>query len=1094
MSLSQEEAEYGRIAVELGFLDEEQLRSVTGSRKLLADAGNSTTIAQICLRRGWINEEQHGAVLSQVGGPPAAAAAPVAVAEAPVTESTNARIGTYELLQEALRDASGVTWFARRVTDGRQMALHVLSKELTDRPGFAGDYAQQMALASAIDSPYVLVASDWGKESGQVFSAGRVWMRWRPLDGLLKSRGRFTELDALRVALQVSQGLCALHGVGVLHRAIGGNTVALNEKGKATLLRIGQLDHGDSMSGRGDVRFCSPEQAMGQPATTHSDIYATGAVLWTLLTGMPPFNAKTPEDVLRAHREVPLPPIRDIEPSVSADTAEVLQRMLAKDPRQRFESALAMTERLEQMVLDRLLESAPSDIPAVTAPLGGNTSRPRGGNTSRHGGNTSRHGNSTATPRHGNKTGRHGGNTTGRARPRSRAVPAHGQRTAPLKGQRTRPLSGAQATMPLEGQPMMGQATQPLTPAERIRPASRAARRPSTARHAQGRPVSGAAAAHIRPGSQRHTSPEAQHRRAMKQERQKWTIGVALGGGALVVVFALLFMANNRRIERHNNRPGGPSGTTSVASKTSNEPVDFKALAAEMEKINNRLAVKEDDYENVIRDLDLLLERVGHDDSAKAMVEKRIESVTAQAEAKAVAMATELIADARDLIEAENYGEARDRLSEFPRELEFTPSGKGLVARRNKLDNDLSSLLKRVLEEGAKLVAADKLADARDLYSEHIDKLDQDRKQKLIERVSALDTKIGSSTLKQASAVLDAYNKVKPQLTAMLNKRAFSDAHALIADLATQAIPLKAHKTLDELRSEGRDLTYLAQLDTAFRRGLVEVLKVDKTHEPDPAKLSTDAYLAVAAKGNEGMGDTWLLARTVFYLRSGDDEGAVEAAAETRSSSGVDLGPWKQRLIAAANRAAPRQIAKLKGFAEKKEWESLRSGIEQFDKLYAETAAARIQKPLFDGWRAELAKVAKVGGDPKDPKDPRPTPTSETVKRVLEAEREFTAGKLEAQNVIVRAIRSKDLEARREAARILIKLHSREAYAAALDALDDPDLQVREFAFTSLRVLTTQLFPYARLDYGRLDYRADATEAERQAAIRLLRRWYRSFN
>jgi hypothetical protein len=166
--------------------------------------------------------------------------------------------------------------------------------------------------------------------------------------------------DALRCTLQVAAGLAYAHQQGVTHRDIKPGNLLLNPQGLVKILDLGLARMRSDSSGDaaslsatgavvGTIDFMPPEQAINaKAADERSDIYSLGCTLFYLLAGKPLYERETLMQKLLAHREAPIPDVRDFVPSASPQLAATLSRMLAKDPADRFATMSQAAESLRE--------------------------------------------------------------------------------------------------------------------------------------------------------------------------------------------------------------------------------------------------------------------------------------------------------------------------------------------------------------------------------------------------------------------------------------------------------------------------------------------------------------------------------------------------------------------------------------------------------------------------------------------------------------------------------------------------------------------------------------------------------------------------
>ena len=172
-------------------------------------------------------------------------------------------------------------------------------------------------------------------------------------------RGRLPPFESRRILSELTDALAAAHRAKMVHLDIKPDNVFL----EGDLQKVLLVDFGISMaltekvpesSGGpiiGTPSYMSPEQAQGLPEIDHrSDIYSLGVLGYRMLMGRPPFSGRTARDILKKHVEEAPVPIRDINPTIPKDFADVIMRCLEKDPWDRFSTAKELGIALESVV------------------------------------------------------------------------------------------------------------------------------------------------------------------------------------------------------------------------------------------------------------------------------------------------------------------------------------------------------------------------------------------------------------------------------------------------------------------------------------------------------------------------------------------------------------------------------------------------------------------------------------------------------------------------------------------------------------------------------------------------------------------------
>lgn len=192
----------------------------------------------------------------------------------------------------------------------------------------------------------------------------------RSLQDRLDEGGALSIREAVRIAASTAAGLASAHATGLIHRDIKpGNLLIEQNSGRILITDFGlaRLTEDVKLTQTGFVAgtplYMSPEQARGETVDHRSDLFSLGSVLYSLLAGMPPFQGSSPFTVLKQVTDKKPRPIQEVNPAVSNSLVEVLDRLMEKDPRNRFSDAGEVAARL-QAELIKLPQDAPTTVTA----------------------------------------------------------------------------------------------------------------------------------------------------------------------------------------------------------------------------------------------------------------------------------------------------------------------------------------------------------------------------------------------------------------------------------------------------------------------------------------------------------------------------------------------------------------------------------------------------------------------------------------------------------------------------------------------------------------------------------------------------------
>lgn len=244
----------------------------------------------------------------------------------------------FELLEQLGRGGMGTVWKARDAETGEFVALKLLHPMYVDDPDYVARFEREVEITRRIDSPFVVNTLGYGKRDGVPYVAME-FVAGQSLRDRLRASGPFDWDEAKRIATELAQALAAAHAVGVIHRDIKPSNVLLDSEGNVKLVDFGISRATDLTRMTGSVTVLGTPAYMSPDgnANEQSDLYALGCVLYEILSGSPPFEGDSQQQVLLKHvREDP-----NLE-TLPADSRKVVGWLLQKEPRRRPASAAAL--------------------------------------------------------------------------------------------------------------------------------------------------------------------------------------------------------------------------------------------------------------------------------------------------------------------------------------------------------------------------------------------------------------------------------------------------------------------------------------------------------------------------------------------------------------------------------------------------------------------------------------------------------------------------------------------------------------------------------------------------------------------------------
>ena len=246
----------------------------------------------------------------------------------------------------------GTVYKARDMQLDRFVALKLLHRDLGGEEDHKTRLQEEARIAAAVNHPYVIQVFDSGTDHGQFYVVMEL-VDHGSLDDLMALQPRLPEKRVLEIGIQVARGLRAAHRRGLIHRDVKPANILFVDEHAA---KIGDFGLASTATQRwaiggvvwGTPEYVAPERLNNDPEDFRSDIYSLGATLFHAIAGKPPIEASTnSSSALLELKQQPLD-LQGTVPDISVATAEVLQRMIAADPAQRFSSYDDLVAELER--------------------------------------------------------------------------------------------------------------------------------------------------------------------------------------------------------------------------------------------------------------------------------------------------------------------------------------------------------------------------------------------------------------------------------------------------------------------------------------------------------------------------------------------------------------------------------------------------------------------------------------------------------------------------------------------------------------------------------------------------------------------------
>jgi serine/threonine protein kinase len=268
----------------------------------------------------------------------------------------------YTLERELGRGGMGVVFLARDLKLDRLVAIKALPLHLADDERVRERFLREARTAARLSHPNIVPIHRADEIDGRVFFV-MGFVDGESLAQRVTERGALPPGEVVALLRDVAAALHEAHRLGIVHRDVKAENILIDQRtGRAMVTDFGIARVAESApltaTGLllGTVQYMSPEHVVGEIVDARSDVYSLGVVAFHALTARFPFQSESASAVLVAHVTKVPPKIREVEPSIPVALAEIVDRCLAKEPAQRFQSAGEVGDALNAL--------SPSILPA----------------------------------------------------------------------------------------------------------------------------------------------------------------------------------------------------------------------------------------------------------------------------------------------------------------------------------------------------------------------------------------------------------------------------------------------------------------------------------------------------------------------------------------------------------------------------------------------------------------------------------------------------------------------------------------------------------------------------------------------------------
>jgi len=293
------------------------------------------------------------------------------------------QLGHYDLVAELGRGGMGVVYKGYENSLNRYVAIKVLADSLAHDPAVKERFLREARSMAALNDTHIIQIYFIGEDAGHPYIVME-FVQGEALSSVLKREGKLDVEQAAKVIYQTAQGLATAHDRGVIHRDIKPANLMVTQRGGIKIADFGIALVSHDISKKltttgefvGTPGYLSPEVCLAKPVDQRSDIFSLGIVLFEMLTGRMPFTDESPLGLMLEVVRAEIPDVRQLNAQVDADLARVLQKMIAKDPADRYQSCQELIADLGRNPL--VANGAPLNLPiklsdAASSLIGPNT-------------------------------------------------------------------------------------------------------------------------------------------------------------------------------------------------------------------------------------------------------------------------------------------------------------------------------------------------------------------------------------------------------------------------------------------------------------------------------------------------------------------------------------------------------------------------------------------------------------------------------------------------------------------------------------------------------------------------------------------------
>jgi len=265
------------------------------------------------------------------------------------------QLGHYDIVSELGRGGMGVVYKGYETSLNRYVAIKVLAESLAHDASVKERFLREARSMAALNDPHIIQIYFIGDDFGQTYFVME-FVDGESLGSVLKREVKLKPEQAAKIVHQTALGLSTAHDKGVIHRDIKPGNLMLSARGAVKIADFGialtTQDFSKKLTSTGEFvgtpGYLSPEVCLGKPVDQRSDIFSLGIVLFECLAGRMPFTDESPLGLMLEVVKADIPDVCTLNSEVDPELSRILQKMIAKDPADRYQSCHELAADLGQ--------------------------------------------------------------------------------------------------------------------------------------------------------------------------------------------------------------------------------------------------------------------------------------------------------------------------------------------------------------------------------------------------------------------------------------------------------------------------------------------------------------------------------------------------------------------------------------------------------------------------------------------------------------------------------------------------------------------------------------------------------------------------